>query len=100
MNSRSTEVKSEMDKRKEDLAYSTEIVELKDQVFREVLNRPPNDPSDTHRAHTVLVARGIDTISSFSDYSSLFHKFLLTYELEGSGSPTGNEGIQTDFQNC
>lgn len=72
MNSRSTEVKSEMDKRKENLAYSTEIVELKDQVFREVLNRPPNDPSDTHRAHTVLVARGIDTISSFSDYSSLF----------------------------
>lgn len=100
MNSRSTRVLLEMDRRKEDLAYSTEIVELKDQVFREVLNRPPNDPSDTHRAHTVLVARGIYTTSSFSDYPSPFHKFLLTYELEGSGNPTGNEGMQTDFQNC
>lgn len=89
-----------MDKRKEDLAYSTEIVELKDQVFREILNRPPNNPSYTHRAHTVLVTRGIDTTSSFSDYSPPFHKFLLTYGLEGSGSPTGNEGMQTDFQNC
>lgn len=75
MNSRSTRVLLEMDRRKEDLAYSTEIVELKDQVFREVLNRPPNDPSDTHRAHTVLVARGIYTTSSFSDCPSPFHKF-------------------------
>lgn len=100
MNSRSTGVLLEMDRRKEDLAYSTEIVELKDQVFGEVLNRPPNDPSDTHRAHTVLVARGIDTTSSFSDCPPPFHKFLLTYGLEGSGNPTCNEGMQTDFQNC
>lgn len=59
----------------EDFIYSTEIVKLKDQLLRKVLHRPPDDPSDTHSAHTVLVTRGIDTIPLFSNYFSSFNSF-------------------------
>jgi hypothetical protein len=44
--------------------HCTQVVELKDELFREVLGSSPDDPSDTDRAHSVLVSRGVDTLHS------------------------------------